>query len=268
MQENIEYKIARDLMDVILYDNDIINIHNPLNEDFHIGAWIDDIASAVKLALPEIGENYFNNERCEIFAAGEYSEIQKMIEEHPILRDLDEALSNYFERMPAVFMNIEEPKYSYFINEMAARLFHKVKCFIKGVDRPLVLKGINIDDVEGTTYSFFNDLTEEWITAYSYQVRPILRTVEQMTQDECDTVFDLLKVVDGGENWIKINDALGIKFVFPNGIWIEDTAVVCNYLNSIQVDYTGLIENNLAIKASKSYNTVIAQQSLETVKQG
>ena len=78
-----------------------------------------------------------------------------------------------------------------------------------------------------------------------------LRPVSSMTDEEMDKLFDILHVDKDGNNedWIKINDALGIKFFFPTGKWVENVAEAYDYLNSIHIDYRGLIEMGLALEA-------------------
>jgi len=87
----------------------------------------------------------------------------------------------------------------------------------------------------------------------SIEVKPYLRPISSMTEDEMDKLFDVLHIDKDGndEDWIKINDALGIKFFFPTGKWVEDVAEAYDYLNSIHIDYRGLIEKGLALEAPK-----------------
>jgi len=85
------------------------------------------------------------------------------------------------------------------------------------------------------------------------KLRPYLRPISSMTEFEMDKLFDILHIDKDGndEDWIKINDVLGIKFFFPTGKWVEDVAEAYDYLNSIHIDYRGLIEKGLALKAKE-----------------
>ena len=85
---------------------------------------------------------------------------------------------------------------------------------------------------------------------------PYLRPISSMTEEEIDKLFDILKIdkASNDNDWIKINDALGIKFFFPTGKWIEDVALAYDYLNSIHIDYRGLIEKGLAIAVTAENN--------------
>ena len=85
------------------------------------------------------------------------------------------------------------------------------------------------------------------------EFKPYLRPVSSMTDEEMDKLFDILHVDKDGndEDWIKINDDLGIKFFFPTGKWMENVAEAYDYLNSIHIDYRGLISKGLAIEAAE-----------------
>lgn len=83
------------------------------------------------------------------------------------------------------------------------------------------------------------------------EFKPYLRPISSMTEEEMDRLFDILHIDKDGNNedWIKINDKLGIKFFFRTGKWVEDIAEAYDYLNSIHIDYRGLIPMGLALKA-------------------
>jgi len=79
-------------------------------------------------------------------------------------------------------------------------------------------------------------------------ILPIPKTFRPMT----GTIINIAEQIDKDgkdEDWVKINDFLGIEFFFPNGRWVEDVVEVYDYLNSIHIDYRGLIEKGLAIEA-------------------
>jgi len=88
-------------------------------------------------------------------------------------------------------------------------------------------------------------------------IKPYLRPISSMTDEEMDILFDILQVDKDGkdEDWIKINDVCGIKFFFPTGKWIENVAEAYDYLYSIHIDFRGLIRKGLAIEAPEGmYN--------------
>ena len=85
----------------------------------------------------------------------------------------------------------------------------------------------------------------------NWSVKPYLRPISSMTESEIYKLFDILHIDKDGndDDWIKINDVVGIKFFFPTGKWVENVAEAYDYLNSIHIDYRGLIEKSLAIEA-------------------
>ena len=89
-------------------------------------------------------------------------------------------------------------------------------------------------------------------------VKPYLRPMSSMTDEEMDKLFNILHIDKDGkdEDWIKINDIAGIKFFFPTGKWVENVAEAYDYFNLIHIDYRGLIPMGLAIEAPEGmYNT-------------
>ena len=104
---------------------------------------------------------------------------------------------------------------------------------------------ICITHLTGTLY-------DEIISSYKNNgdiiFKPLLRPVSNMTEKEMDRLFEILHIDENSDevDWIKINDDLGIKFFFPSGRWIENVAEAYSYLNSINIDYLGLINKDLA----------------------
>lgn len=82
---------------------------------------------------------------------------------------------------------------------------------------------------------------------------PYYRPVSDMTEEEMDKVFDILGIDKTGEDpsWIKINDATGIQFLLPDGVYADDLIKVYDYLNSIHIDYRGLIDLGVAKETTK-----------------
>ena len=97
-------------------------------------------------------------------------------------------------------------------------------------------------------------LNVNWLQMFQYhldEIKPYLRPISSMTDEEMDKLFDILKIDKDGEDedWIKINDAVGIKFFFPTGKWVEHVALAYDYLYSIHIDFRGLIPLGLAFPA-------------------
>ena len=88
------------------------------------------------------------------------------------------------------------------------------------------------------------------------EIKPYLRPISSMTDEEMDRLFDILQIDKDGkdEDWIRINDVYGIKFFFPTGKWIEDVAEAYDYLYSIHIDFRGLIREGLAIEVTSENN--------------
>lgn len=136
------------------------------------------------------------------------------------------------------------------LKDLSARVPYKpklwTKCIPDRINYQNKLNGVKdgmviIDgapyDIEGP--NFMNN--EQVIKAY-------LRPISSMTDEEIDKLFEILDIDKEGSDsdWIKINDALGIEFFFTNGKYIEDVVKAIDYLNSIHVDYRGLLPMKLA----------------------
>lgn len=85
------------------------------------------------------------------------------------------------------------------------------------------------------------------------EIKLYLRPVSSLTEKEIDILFDILHIDKNGndEDWIKINDALGIKFFLSSGRWIEEIDEALSYLRSIHIDIYNYIEKGLALEAPK-----------------
>ena len=122
---------------------------------------------------------------------------------------------------------------SLLLKELCARLPYNVQVLNKD------------GDVESFTWQELKEFGDGYI------FKPYLIPISSMTEEEMDHLFDILHIDKGGndEDWIKINDVLGIKFFFRTGKWIENVAEAYDYLNSIHIDYRGLISMGLALEA-------------------
>ena len=129
--------------------------------------------------------------------------------------------------------------------DLCERLPYGVKCHEDYVEYPFDIIGSMCYNKE----FIFSDGYERQIE----QIKPYLRPISSMTESEIYKLFDILHIDKGGndDDWIKINDVVGIKFFFPTGKWVENVAEAYDYLNSIHIDYRGLIEKGLALEAPK-----------------
>lgn len=89
------------------------------------------------------------------------------------------------------------------------------------------------------------DFIEDW------EIKPYLRPVASMTEAEMDKLFDILHIDKDGkdDDWIKINDDLGIKFFLPTGRWMEEMDFALDYLRSIHIDIYNFIGKKMALEA-------------------
>ena len=135
------------------------------------------------------------------------------------------------------------------IKDLCARLPYGVK--FQGEDS-------NVYTLDAANYFAFQ--VEDMI------FKPYLRPISSMTESEIDKLFDILHIDKDGndDDWIKINDVVGIKFFFPTGKWVENVAEAYDYLNSIHIDYRGLIPMGLALEAPEEmYNSDTEEEEVK-----
>lgn len=141
------------------------------------------------------------------------------------------------------------------IKDLSARLPHKT--YVKTTKGIGYVYAINTSQL--IELSVANN-SEYWSEVFNIgEIKPYLRSISSMTDDEMDRLFDILQIDKDGkdEDWIKINDVYGIKFFFPTGKWIEDVAEAYVYLYSIHIDFRGLIRKGLAIEAPEGMYDII-----------
>lgn len=86
-------------------------------------------------------------------------------------------------------------------------------------------------------------------------VRPYLRPISSMTEEEVDCLFKILDInEDLATEWLKVNDIGIIRLFTQQGKDFYEIAEAMDYLNSIHIDYIGLIEKGLAIEVTKENN--------------
>lgn len=158
---------------------------------------------------------------------------------------------------------IQEDKDLLLLKDLCARLSHKVKVHCEwnlfqgdrcSEDGEIV--SINIYSKSIHFKRNCGRIIEIPFNRIDGEVLPYLRPISSMTEEEMDKLFDILHIDKDGkdEDWIKINDDLGIKFFFPTGKWIENVADAYDYLYSIHIDFRGLITKGLAIEVTKRNN--------------
>lgn len=80
-------------------------------------------------------------------------------------------------------------------------------------------------------------------------IKPYLRSISSMTEEEVDTLFNVLKIDDKRGDWLKVNDIGIIRLFTEAGKDFYEIAAAFDYLNSIHIDYRGCIEKGLALVA-------------------
>lgn len=137
--------------------------------------------------------------------------------------------------------------------DLCARLSHKVKCYVPVENCTMELTGKRLNyfcfhkDAWGDDYSHEREIVLDPLNDVSnnYIVKPYLRPLSSMTEEEKKKYkkFCIAKFIKAGPGYTY------------DGWWeYYDTIASFDYLNSIHVDYRGLIEKNLAIKVTKENN--------------
>lgn len=88
--------IARQMLESIMYDNDMVNREEALDES-RLQPWIDTVSACLNAPIAELGESFFTDEWIESFCCGEIDYQTTQIEMHPCLQELSEVLDLFFE---------------------------------------------------------------------------------------------------------------------------------------------------------------------------
>jgi hypothetical protein len=131
----------------------------------------------------------------------------------------------------------------------------KCKCPIVS-DETYELVNLNFG-VDGLNFGSLRTTNGDYINCRIDEIKPILRTIDSMTDKEISTLFQILHVYEDGlsDDWIKINEATGIQLILCTGRYIEDIDDAIEYLCQIKIDYRGLINNGTALEADhETYN--------------
>lgn len=116
--------------------------------------------------------------------------------------------------------------------DLSARLPYGVMCNI-GLKYPLQLQRIFVDRLDGILLDFYEDGDNYQV--YLSEVKPYLRPMDYMTEEEAEEFIDFDVYGDG-------------EYIIPNYEAID-------WLNKHHFDYRGLIKKGLAIKAPEGmYN--------------
>ena len=118
------------------------------------------------------------------------------------------------------------------LKELCSRLPYGVLCYINDDDTstPRKLSRIEVDELDGVLLDFWTGREDcPSMQVYLSEVKPYLRPMSSMTDEE---YAEYVRLVHEG--------------------YAHDTV---DYLNSIHVDYRGLIQRGLAIKVTEENNS-------------
>ena len=123
------------------------------------------------------------------------------------------------------------------LKDLSARLPHRVICHANkiNIDGELIF----VNRLYSIAALYYDNAVGKFESCPINDIKPYLRPISSMTEKEMDQLFDILHIDKDGndEDWIKINDVLGIKFFFRTGKWVENVAEAYDYLNSIHINY-------------------------------
>ena len=125
------------------------------------------------------------------------------------------------------------------LKDLCGRLPYRVFCNM-GLDYPLPLQRLFVDKLDGILLDFYED-GKDYQVCLS-EVKPYLRPMSDMTEEECDMVEEIL-----GNKCIF--DFMGNgDIILKQGQFSQNKlSKLYDYYNSIHVDYRNLINKNLAI---------------------
>lgn len=129
------------------------------------------------------------------------------------------------------------------LKELCARLLYDVKVQTSLFESPTSIKGITEDEC----WVYFDEDNYEWVDIE--EVKPYLRPISSLTDEECNTLFKILDINEKDGDWLKINDINVIRLFTENGKDFYEIADAMDYLYSIHIDFRDMIEKGLALEA-------------------
>lgn len=83
--------IADKMLDAIIYDNDI----RLPDGDYYV--WRENLVRLLGSAYDKLGEDFFTDELIDDFCIGEDSDMERIVNENPVLRPVHDLLNEFFE---------------------------------------------------------------------------------------------------------------------------------------------------------------------------
>ena len=90
-------RIAKQMMDNILYDNDFVNREEPFDMEKHSGDWWKRISAALIPPIALLGSTLFTDEFVIMLSIGMYDEVEDALKKYPELLPVHDLLNEYFE---------------------------------------------------------------------------------------------------------------------------------------------------------------------------
>ena len=136
------------------------------------------------------------------------------------------------------------------LKDLSARLPYHVRCKI------WLKEGTTEEGPLDLQHNYGNVLLDAFYYNKIKDIKPYLRPISSMTKKEVDELFHILKInEENPKEWLKVNDIGIIRLFTEEGKDFYEIAEAIDYLNSIHIDYRGMIENDLAIEAPEEmYN--------------
>lgn len=129
------------------------------------------------------------------------------------------------------------------------------KVIIQEFDDEYGYNDYELKSIESDYFSKNDPCIEGWYLNRIENVKPYLRPISSMTDEEVDNLFKILNInEDLATEWLKVNDIGIIRLFTQQGKDFYEIAEAMDYLNSIHIDYRGLIEKGLAIEVTENNN--------------
>ena len=145
------------------------------------------------------------------------------------------------------------------LKDLCARLPYGVMCHIKGDDTNTSrkLSRIEVDELDGNLLDFWTD-REDYLSIQVYlsEVKPYLRPMSSMTEEECR---ELTEMTITSPNLETAAVLFRERHYEEEPHWRNDWAIcslpkILNWLNAHHFDYRGLIDKGLAIAVTEENN--------------
>lgn len=151
------------------------------------------------------------------------------------------------------------------LKDLCARLLYNPYCHVEGLEEPVRLIKIGVNDVDGILLLFDYEINGLLLEVYLSEVKPYLRPMSSMTEEEKKKLFSLCTFAECSDWEGKVTELYVIEIASRYDpthnsdnsfkIWGVDIRAIY-WLNEHHFDYLQLIESGLALEAPEGmYNT-------------